>query len=151
MQNAQNAFLNTPFDGEGRAFSQGWGALLAITSSPLVPHRPADRRGVGIHIVSGVGRTDTFLSSIYLSIYLFIFMSILNSLTLFLSLYSLFLSLAFYLPLSLFLSLSNLFPLSIFHILSLSLCPPFPLYCQLYPPIASITLCSYFLISLQCM
>jgi len=43
-KNAQNAFLDAPFDGEGRAFSQGWGALLAIFSSPLVPYGPADRR-----------------------------------------------------------------------------------------------------------
>ena len=80
MKNAQIAFLNAPFYSEGCAFSQGWGALLAISSSPLVPHGPADRRGVGIRSVSGVGRTDTFFIclSIYLSIYLIIIIIIIG-------------------------------------------------------------------------
>ena len=60
MKNAQIAFLDAPLRGEGRASTQGWRALLAISSSPLVPHGPADRRGVGIRSVSGVGCTDTF-------------------------------------------------------------------------------------------
>ena len=63
-----NAFSNAPLRDEGRAFSKGWGALLAISSSQLVPYGPADRRGVGTRGVSGVRRTRTFLSlSIYLS------------------------------------------------------------------------------------
>ena len=60
VKNAQNVFLSAPLRGEGRASTQGWGALLAIFSSPLVPHGPADRREVGIRSVSGFGRTDTF-------------------------------------------------------------------------------------------
>ena len=42
-KNAQNVFLRAPLRGTGRASTQGCGALLAISSSPLVPHRPADR------------------------------------------------------------------------------------------------------------
>ena len=42
-KNAQNAFLEAPLIGEGRASTRGWRALLAISSSPLVPHGPADR------------------------------------------------------------------------------------------------------------
>ena len=63
-------FLRAPFDGDGRALSQGWGALLAIYSLPLVPCGPADRRGAGTRGVSGVRRRGTFFPpSIYLSIY----------------------------------------------------------------------------------
>ncbi len=63
--------------GEGRASTQGWRALLAISSSPLVPCGPVDRRGAGTRGVSGVRRTSTFLYSpyIYLSIYLYVYLS----------------------------------------------------------------------------
>ena len=67
-KNAQNAFLKAPLSGEGRASTQGWRALLAISSSPLVPFGPADRRGVGTRGVSGVRRTCTLSLSLYLSI-----------------------------------------------------------------------------------
>ena len=72
MKNAQNAFLNVPLGGGGRASTQGWGALLAISSSPIVPHGPADRRGVGIRSVSGVGCTDTLYIYIYIYMYVYI-------------------------------------------------------------------------------
>jgi len=74
-ENAQNVFLNEPLRGEGGAFSEGWGALLAISSSPLVPYGPADRRGAGTRGVSGVRRQTTFNLSICLYIYLSIYPS----------------------------------------------------------------------------
>ncbi len=42
-------FVNAPFGGVGRAFSQGWGALTSIVSSPLVFCGPTGRRDVGFH------------------------------------------------------------------------------------------------------
>ena len=77
-ENMQNAFLNAPLRGEGRAFSHGLRAFLGISSSPLVPCWTADRRGVGTRGVSGSAVHEFFsLSmSIYLSIYLYICLSI---------------------------------------------------------------------------
>ena len=100
-------FMNAPYDGEGRAFSQGWGELLAISSSPLVLYGPADRRGVGTRGVSGVCRTGTFLS-IYLSIYpsmcVSLYLSIYLSTYVFLTPISFFIDLIFYIY---FLSISS--------------------------------------------
>ncbi len=47
-KHAQNAFLNAPLRGEGRASTQGWGALLAISSSPLVPYGPEESSRSGV-------------------------------------------------------------------------------------------------------
>ena len=101
MKIAQNAFLNAPFNGEGRAFSHGWGALLAISSSPLVPCGRADRRGVIPAAYQGSAVHVLFLSislslSINLSIYLY-------SISIYLSIYCI-ISLSVYLSIHLFLS-----------------------------------------------
>ena len=66
-KNEQDYFSNAPASGVGRAFTHGWGALIAIFSSPLVACGPADRRGVGIRGVSGV-RHNSYILYIYLSI-----------------------------------------------------------------------------------
>ena len=75
MKNAHNAFINAPFVGEGRAFSQGWGSLTTISSLPLVPCGPADRKGAGTRSVSGVRRRSTSLLSLTLFLFLSIYIS----------------------------------------------------------------------------
>ena len=59
-------FLAAPFDGVDRAPPQGRVSFLAISSSPLVPCGPADRRGAGTRCVACTVRYGSFY--IYLSI-----------------------------------------------------------------------------------